>query len=334
MPGLAPTSVAQRLLRFQSFQETVWGSACPATARWMSVKEWPEFKPYRKSTIYQEARGSLAPGFVSSQLRKGGDWKVGGYGTYEDLPYYLQSVFGAVSAASQGGGFGLFTYTGPTTAQPSLQPYTFEYNQTSYAVRATGCIGQKLTIKGQASKQMEWDLSGQAQDIDNTWAGGLAALNDRVVTPIIVPVTNLYLDASGSSAIGTNQYANTLLGFTLNVENQAKVIYTGGSLTPQNWVVGAGYKADLELDLLYTTGVRNFINSYLFANVNSLIQIKASSGSNSLTVNFAGELADDPGLFGQTEGAQTVKLKLNPIYDTNAALFCNLLVQSGASTLA
>lgn len=333
MPGVAPTAVAQRLLRWQTYQEASWGASGAATSRWMTLKPYPELKPYRKSTIYDEARGSLAPGFVSSQLRRGGEWKLGGYGTYEDLPYYLNSIFAAVSGASIGGGFNTYTYTGPTTAQPSLASYTVEYNQTSYQARALGCIGQKLTLKGEAEKWLEWDLNGLAQDVDNTWSGSLATLSDRTVTPVIVPVEDVYLDASGSSAIGTNKYANTLLGFTLNFDNMLRYIYTGGALTPQNWVIGSAVKADLELDLLYTAAVRNFINTYMFANVDSLVQLKFTSGSNGLTINFAGEMTEDPALFGNKEGAQSVKIKLGALYNAGAALYNNVIVQSAVSVM-
>src|SRR5579859_3730455 len=199
MPALTPNAIAQRLIRFQTYQEVVWGSACPATKRWMTAKEYPTVKPYRKSTVYPEARGSLAPGFASNQLRQGGEWKLGGYAAFEELPYYFQSVTTFQASASQGGGFFLYTYSFPTTAQPTPSSYTIEYNQTGYPARAVGCIGQKLSLKWEAEKEVQWDLSGQAKDIDNSWSGSPAVLSDVAITPVITPVTALAMDASGSA---------------------------------------------------------------------------------------------------------------------------------------
>ena len=66
------TVTASRLLKLQSFKETSWAGSAAATAKWMAVTPYPKFKSYRKSTIFDEARGTLQPGYLSAILQKGG----------------------------------------------------------------------------------------------------------------------------------------------------------------------------------------------------------------------------------------------------------------------
>jgi len=62
---VAPGTLAGRLIRVQSFKETVWGTSAAATARWMAINPTPTFTPIYKSTFVDEDRGSLAPAYLA-----------------------------------------------------------------------------------------------------------------------------------------------------------------------------------------------------------------------------------------------------------------------------
>lgn len=325
-----PTALAQRLLVWQTFRETVWGTPGAATAKWMGVKPYPSLTPKRKATIFDQARGSLAPGFNSAILEKGGVVKIGGFLTYQDAIFLGHAIWGIVTPT--GAGPYTYTYVGPTTTQMNLQTYTVEYSQASSLARAQGTVFQKLSIKGEAAKEISWEMSGWAQDIDPAWSGSLAALSDRTVEPVLMPSTALAMDATGGT-IGTTAFANTMISFGLEIENSAKPILTAGSLTPANWVIGDKWQASLSLGLLYTSAVRTYINNTLQAGTVALIQVKPTSGTNTITWNFAGVLADDIELYGEKEGAQIVNVKLDGIYDSGAALHTGMIVVNPVTTI-
>ena len=77
--------LANRLIGLQMFKEAVWGTVGPATARLMAVKPTPEFTPVTKSTILDEQRHSLIPGFNSYIGMRGGAFTFGGSCTYEEM---------------------------------------------------------------------------------------------------------------------------------------------------------------------------------------------------------------------------------------------------------
>ncbi len=159
MPGVTPTTYASRLQTLQSAQEAAWGTALPATAKWMGLAPYPSFKPMVKAVAYDEDRGSLQNSFVASVLELGGEYSLNWqYASYEDINFALMNVLQAVTPS--GGGPYVYTYLAPTTAVNSLTSYTMEWGYDILTAMYAGCIGQKMTIKGESKKQWEVSLSG------------------------------------------------------------------------------------------------------------------------------------------------------------------------------
>ena len=327
---VSPSVLAQRLLKIQSTVETSWGTyAGSPTCQWRLIKPYPTFKPYRKSTVFDEAMGNLAPGFTSAVLLKGGEFNWNGTLSYEDAVLLGCGFFGTVTPTGSATPY-TWTFTGPTTSQGSITPYSFTYNQTSGAALATGCIFTKLDIKGVAATAMEYTVSGLAQDID-AGSGSPAALSLRTVEAALTPSGSVYLD---SSTIGSTIFSSVLTDFDLAMENSIKYIWTAGALTPSQWVVGDKFKATMTMSLLYTSAVKTFITGTLMAGTTGLVRIKASgSGSSALTLDFAGVLSDDPVLFGNKDGAQLCQVKLGGIWNASNSLHTNMTVANGVSTL-
>ena len=324
------TVTASRLGKLQSYKESSWGGSGAATSKWMGVSPYPEFKPYRKSTIFDEARGTLQPGYLSAILQKGGEWKIPGMLTYEDAVYLGHSFFGIVTASGSASPF-TFTYASSGSAQPNLQTYTFEYNQVGGYVLAAGCIANKLSIKGSMPGALTYELSGFAQDIDTAAAGSPAVLADRTVEVAIFPSMAVYMDPSGS-AIGSTAYGGCLTDFSLDMENSASPVYTAGSLVPGAFIVGDRFKASLTLSLLYTSAVKTFVTGTLMAGTQALIRLRATSGSKVFNIDYAGVLSDDPALFGDKDGAQLIQIKLDSIYNTGGSLAVAMAVTTTAGS--
>lgn len=326
-----PNLLAQRLAVLQSFKESTWGTSGSATAKWTAVRPYPEFKPYRKITAFDEARGSLAPAYSSALLRKGGEFKIPGYVTFEDA-VLLGSGFWATGSASGSVAPYTWNFTGATTPQPSLTSFTFEFNQATAAVLATGCIANKLQIKGSENNPLEYELTGFAQDVDAGTGSSISALADRTVEIAVFLNTSIYMDPSGST-IGTTAFPNAITSFVLDLENALRPIYTAGSLTPTGFVAGDRWKTALTLDLLYTAAVKTFITGTLMTGTRTLVRLRNVSGAKSINLDFAGVLADDPTLFGNKDGAQLIQVKLDGIYDVAAALHANMSVVNTVAAL-
>jgi hypothetical protein len=317
----------QTLIQVNSGKEASWGAAAsPATAKWMLVKKWPTFKPYRKSTVYEEVRGALTPAWVSSILKKGGEWKIPGYFSFEDSIFLGHSVFSAVSAA--GSAPAVWTYNGPTSTQPPLQSFSFEFNQPNFMTYAIGCIGNKLTIKGAAESWWEYELAGFAMDVDMATAQTQTALSDRAIEPVLMGNTVLSMDTA-ASAIGTTAFAGTLVDFTYTIENALKALYTAGNLMPTQTGASKMWATTLEMSIVNTSSVRTFVNTNMIAGNLLRIQIKGTgTGSKQAVLNFTGVLSDDIELYGEKDGFQLYKIKLSGIWDTTAAMYSQMIISN------
>lgn len=322
---------AKRLSVLQSFKEVTWGTPAAATARWMAVEPYPSFTPYRASEVFDEARGSLAPGFLKAILRKGGEWTIPGLVTYEDAVFLGHSIFGVVTPT--GAGPYVYTYLGALASQATMQPYTFEWLQTGAYVQATGCIGNRLELKGERMRPWTYSLSGFAKDIDPAPAGSLAALTDRTVEVVLMPTTALAMDAAGG-APGTTPFADTLVDFTLSIENSVVPVYTAGSLTPTGWVFGNKAVVSLALTLMWTPTVRTFVTGTLMGGTPGVFQFKSTSGAKILELDVAAALTGDAPMLPDTDGALSISLNLGGIYDTGTlANFLKMVVTSPVATV-
>lgn len=324
-----PTFLANRGLVLQSFKESTWNTSGAATAKWMGIGV-PEFVPFRKSQVHDEFRGTLAPGYLFNQLKRGGTWKVGGKLTYEDAVFLGASMFGTV--APTGVGPYTYSYVGGLATNPSLTTFTFEFNQASALSRATGCVANKLTIKGEAEKEMTYDLSGFAGDIDSSWGGSLAALSDRTVEVCIFPSVTFFMDASGGT-LGATAFATRLLKYQLDIENMAGPVPSAGQLGPAGWVMSDKWKTSLSLQLLVATDTRNFLNNTLQSPAGALIRTRATSGTKVLTMDYAGVLTDDVKQIGEFNGAQAIDVKLSGYYDSAAGFHTNMTVVNNVAAV-
>lgn len=214
--------LASRLIQLQSFKETVWGTQGQATARWMALSKVPEFKAWAKSEVFDEWRGNLAPGFTSAILRTGGEYKLEGFATYEDLLYLLyHGLQGGISPT----GTDPYTYvfTGPTNAPWNSQSYTFEYGYDIGALFATGCLPQKWSLKGEASKEWTYTMEGFYQQHNQS-----AALNigsSTSATPIAVTITNHGLN-TGDQVVISGHLVNTAANGTWTVTKTNANVFT------------------------------------------------------------------------------------------------------------
>jgi hypothetical protein len=141
---------------------------------------------------------------------------------------------------------------------------------------------------------------------------------DRTVEAILMADTALALDPL-ETAPGTTPVPGTILKFELDIETGLVAHWTGGDLNPLVFVYET-FKPKLSLDLLFTQTVRNFITTNLETNIGAAVQLKATSGSKVAQIDFAGVLSDDISYWPDKNGAKTVTLKMDGLYDKTSLL--------------
>ena len=303
---------ASRLIQLQSFKETAWGTGAAATARWMGVKPEPQFKPMFSTTPIDEQRGSVVPAFIAPLLKKGGTFKIDGTCTYEDMLFILAGgMLGSVSPT--GSNPYTWAFVSGSNSAWNVQPYTFELGYGSgQTIVANGCLIDKYSIKGEASKPWEYSVGGFYQTHTN--AGTLTgAISDRTIEAILVPSMTCKIDTAGV-AYGTTDYPSTLMSFSLDVTNGLKPIYTAGALQP----IGFTYEkieVKLKLELIYTAAVKTTLMPILLAGTGIGVQLKAVSGAKSCEIDFSGNMTTDPDEWGNKDGAMSIPIELSAVYD-------------------
>jgi hypothetical protein len=278
--------------------------------------------------MFEEQRGTLAPGYLNAILQKGGEFSINTHVTYEDILYMLSGGLGVVTPT--GAGPYVWTYGAPLASAWSAQSYSFEFGYDIGTVQAKGCLINKWSIKGEASAQWEATMSGFYKT--HVISGSLTpAIGNRTVEVVLTPPTTLAMDSAGVTP-GTTAFTNTLVSFGLDVDNGLKPVYTAASLEPTSFVYDK-VMPTLTLSLLYTSAVKTYITNTLNAGLPTVIQLKTVSGTKSAEIQFSGAMNDNYTLYGDKEGAQIVELKFQAIYDTAMANYLNVVVTNGVATL-
>jgi hypothetical protein len=213
MPGITSGTLASRLIRLQSFKETVWGTPGLATARWMGVQPYPTFKPYQKSTLFDEDRGSLQNNFLSAVLVEGGDFSVNMHATYEEIIFMLNGGLQAV--APTGGPAYSWAYTAPTNAAWAAQSYTFEYGYDIGTIGCSGAMINKWSLKGGPKKQWEASMSGFFKTYYNNAAIAIASSTNA--NPIEITTNGNHGLNTGMQVVISGHTINTAANGTWSI---------------------------------------------------------------------------------------------------------------------
>jgi putative Mn2+ efflux pump MntP len=160
--------------------------------------------------VVDEDRGSFAPGYTSYIPETGGAWAVGWQATFEDIIFALHGALGAVSASPSG----TFTYAAPLTSAWTPQAYTLELAYDIAAAAATGCLTQKVSIKGNSKKNWTIAQSGIFQQYLPYTA--LAIASSTNAAPIEV-TANAHGMVTGQTVVITGHTTNTAANGTWTI---------------------------------------------------------------------------------------------------------------------
>ena len=310
-------------------KETTWGSVVAASAKLMGVQALPTIVPLVKPKQLDEQLGSLSPNYRSSVVQTGGAWDVPSIATYEDILFWLAMNFGVQTPVV--GPPDVWTFPGNLTTSPTPYIATIEVGDlVGNGTSLTGCTLQTLAITGTYSNEITLDAKGFGKTFSSA-ATLTPALTNRTVEQALFPQCAFAMDPA-STAAGTTPFTNTIVHFTLNLTSGFNPVYTGGALAPTGFVYQKA-DADLTVGLLYNSTLATALNANLIAGKRAVLQIKSTSSTHVIEMDFAGVLADDPTYFGDDQGAQMVELKLNAQYDDTMTNYCKVIVSNGLAAM-
>ena len=225
--------LATRLIGLNVFKETTFNTPAIPTAKMMGVQPLPSFSPKLKSTVFDEQRGTVVPGYLSANLMKGGAFNFNTHVTYEDILFLLAGGIKG-SVAPTGGPVYTWPFPAPITPYTPWNPqtYTFEYGYDVGTIRAAGSVFDKITFKGEASKQLEANVSGWYAGHDQNDAVAIASSTNA--TPIEITTATAHGYATGDTVIIGSHLVNTAANGTWTI------IKTGASTFTLNTSVGNG----------------------------------------------------------------------------------------------
>lgn len=137
-----------------------------------------------------------------------------GPANYEQLPHVLAA--GVVSVAGVVDGTGsdyIYTYTIPTTTQPTIATYTIETGDNQQATEMEYSFVESFTLEGSAGEAMMLSADWRGRQATNTTFTG--ALSVPTVDEILFQEGVIYIDDVGSG-FGATQVSNTLLTMSLS----------------------------------------------------------------------------------------------------------------------
>lgn len=315
------------LLQVQLAKETTWGTPVTPTVKLMGI-ETCKLTPINDAEVHPQMIASLGPGRDANLIKIGGTAAIGGAVLYEDLPYWLDSIF--AQATPTGAGPYTYAYVAPLTAAPVSRILTLTHGDGTNIYCLEGAVVNKLVISGANGGPLKFsaDLIGE-----NVVTDSLASLSDRAVNFAMPQHLALYIDTWGGTMGGT-AYTGVNFNFELTIEAN-RAVYHGMALKPAGYR-DAKYKGTLKLSLEFVTASKAYLDAIVGGSAifQRLIRIKASNtASLDIALDFAGTTVKAPVVFSEVDGVVSVDLDFDATYHATFANWFKANVINGVATL-
>jgi hypothetical protein len=314
--------------QLQLGKESTWGTGVAGTVKLMGVKEF-SIEQDNDSEVFEELRGSLAPGYIGVVNKIGHKAKLTQFATYDDAPYILDSLFGVATP----GGAGPYTrdYLAPLGTSPTLRFNSMLWGDAAGSYRLAGGVCTKATFKAESGKPME---------IDSEWIGktvaaqALAGLNDRTVFPITGPQAVLAID-TWAGTMGATPYT---AGWNVEME-----IDNGLALKHYLGALAAGgfsqprLKGKVALTLEYDATSKAWLELHMVAVPLVQLQVRlkfSDTAGRDFMLSFAGMAVKAPKVFDFESEVGVIKMELEGLYHGTFANWFKANTINGVPTLA
>jgi hypothetical protein len=280
--------------------------------------------------------GTLAPAITAGLMGQHGEASITQVASYQDLPYYLQGVFGTSAASAGANTTYVYKYEAKVDQVTTAPYYTVQIGTTDaeYALR-TGMF-TNLTISGEAGGM--WEVSADLLGAAVTTMAMTTGLDVRDVDLIRMADTNIYVTPWAQSTLTTTALSATLISFELTANPQRHLKTFAGSGNPAAYG-DSTWEGQLTTVLEFNSNAKTFVDEMVSPDtlVQRQIRLRASTGSateaRQATIDFAGTLADNVTLWDERDGNMTVSLVWNGTYNTANTSWLKLDVKNELSSV-
>lgn len=287
--------------------------------------------------VYQpQFMGTLAPAVTSALMGQHGEASITQVASYQDLPYYLDGVFGTASGSAAANTTYVYKYKAALSQVTTAPYYTVQYGSAGAEYTMEGALFTNLTISGEAGGM--WEVSADLLGRTVTTQGMTTSLNPRDVDLIRMSDTNIYMTPWTRSTISGTALPATLISFEATANPQRHLKMFAGSINP-----GAHgdstWEGQLTTVMEFNATAKAYVDEMIAPDtlVQRQIRIKAETGSTTkareATIDFAGTISDAVELFGDRDGNMTVSLVWNGTYNTANTSFLSARVKNELSEL-
>lgn len=321
------------LFSWQIGKQTLFGTAVPQTAKLMGISGG-SLKPVVESSAMSEIRGVLTPAYNITLDKKAGSATLEGDLLYEDVPFWLDSIFGLATPA--GVGPYVYTHVGPG-AKPTPRIFTLAHGSGVGVQSLVGAIVNKFGFAFESNKRgtFKTEFIGQSV-VDDT----LDALADRTVLPIHSNDVTVSIDAWGGTFGATPL---TVAKYNISADFDANRVLqpSVGSITPASWKQkkGEAKSNTLKIAAEVDTATKAYLDSILTATsvggpLKLLVRVLASLDANhKFQMDYAGFLAEAPELYTDADGVAQFEFVFSPIYNTTLTTWVKFTTTNQVTTL-
>jgi len=323
-------------IRMGTESTDAWGTAVAQSVKLMGITDIT-LTPVVESVQIKDKRGSMRPGHVSVPQMIYGTGSLSGIALYDDLPYWLDSIFGAASPVTSTDVY-QYDYVGAHATEPVISHYTLAYGDGTYIESLLGSTVQSLNISGASGEPLTFSANLIGKIIDSDTFDS-AAEADRTVYPIMGDHVALWIDPS-SDAVGTTS-VTVPFQFSLDINTNRTLKTHLGNLNPTKYREArheGALKLTLELDSDTVGTLDAILNTASSVTVERVVRIKASATvgalPNYLQVDFNGVTLEAPQLYTDVDGITTYEMTLMGQYNGTLDDWIVIQVQNGVSALA
>lgn len=319
-------------LRVQAGKQTVWTTGVTPTVILRGVTGC-KIAPDQEVKVLSDLTLNLTGGDTPVVTRNGGGGSVEGWASYEDLAYFLDSMFGEATPGASPAY--LRSYAAPVSTLPTPRILSLVHGEgTVGAYRLIGGVGNSLTLKIQPGSETTFteEFIGAAVDPLALQTG----LSIRTVTPIMPgDVTTMFLD-TWAGTMGTTALTKCALrSLTLTVNANRQNRYCVGALTAGDYIT-MPWDGTLDLMLEWNSTSKAVIDETVGgAAAKRQFEINFSGGTNkTFKLQFAGTVSQAPGIFEDDDGVVAASLQLRGTYHGTFANWIKMAVGAAVQTLA
>ena len=319
----------------QSAWQTAFGTPkTPATVKLQNVSSF-RLRPEFQTRALDQLRGSLAPTYQSTLDNYAGSatFEVSDE-SFEDVNYWLDSLFGTVSPT--GAGPYVRAYAAPTTAAVTPHFMTLQWGQANGVFQLQDASVASLTLSGADNTgiQVGGSIIG-----GKVTAGTYTSLNDRTgTTRMSGCMAKVSIGAWDATSL--TELADSAFSWELSINSNREYRGYLGDCTPtayhdQKW--NGQLKLSVELNdttddhLIAMLGASSAI-------LQKQVKITYTTGTGatlrSLVLTFAGHSMQAPELFQDRNGVMTYDLVLDGVYNSTLGNWLKIETKSATQTLA